>query len=920
MLRKTKISEYLKKLCSQIKSLETNTNCVGFSASYIAKDLNIVRSNVSTDLNKLFVEGSVLKIEGRPTLYIDKQWALDNNYYSPKSNVHENNLIKPKGIIDCFTSLIGYEGSLSSQIKQAQSAILYPPKGLPILILGQTGTGKTMFVDYMYKFAVENKVLKEEAPFISFNCADYANNPELLMSILFGSVKGAYTGSNANRSGLVEKADGGILFLDEVHRLPPEGQEMLFSLLDKGKFRKLGDVVEKNVNVLIVAATTEAPESVFLGTFYRRIPIVIRMPDLGQRPIKERLELLSYFFNEEAMRIQLPIKVSCDVIAAIAMYLPPANVGDIKSCIEVVSSRGYMDYLINQGGIRIILNYLPENVRNVLLYNKIKREEFLERIGYEDKIFLYDKKQKYNDYNTDENFPDDVYVYLDQKFDEYKRLNLEKGKLMDNLYKDLEEYFIAYNRGLMSKGFKESELSKFVDDKIVSSLKLICMQIKTKFNFDITENTFVALAFHINSMYERRAQSSSAKMLDVKEKNPIEYKIATYIYERLSPIAQYKIPENEIEFISMILHLTGEDKNELKKIPIIVIAHGESVATNMVNVANTLLDTDHVVGIDMSLSDKPSEILEKVIAACKDVDQGKGILLMVDMGSLKTFGHEVTRNTGINIITIDNLSMPTLLEASHKSMMSYSTLKSVAQAVLETSKTLLTNTTNEILSSKRKEKIIFTTCTTGKGTAIYLKNLLLKAFKLNFINDVEIFEINISDKKSDIEKIKRIAGNKTIVAIVGSINPGIPNVPFINLMDFVTGRGLKNVISIVCENNVVNLEEMNNDRTLAYGTISSALDENLNFFCGNKIMIYIDRYIKEIENERNTLFSNQLYTLLAIHLGYAIERLKFDEKKEDNQGITQSNLTNSMYRDLGIRFNDEEIKNVNLIIDESKKI
>ena len=57
-------------------------------------------------------------------------------------------------------------------------------------------------------------------------------------------------------------------------------------------------------------------------------------------------------------------------------------------------------------------------------------------------------------------------------------------------------------------------------------------------------------------------------------------------------------------------------------------------------------------------------------------------------------------------------------------------------------------------------------------------------------------------------------------------------------------------------------------------------------------MIYIDRYIKESENERSILFSNQLYTLLAIHLGYAIERLKFDEKKEGNQGITQSNLAN----------------------------
>lgn len=921
VLRKDKIYEHLKKLCNEIKFLEGNTSSVGFSANHIAVELNMIRSNVSADLNKLYKEGRVFKIEGRPTLYIDKEWALDNNDYSEKSKskLKENNYGKTKGIVNSFMSLIGYEGSLNSQIKQAQAAMLYPPHGLPTLILGQTGTGKTMFVDYMYKFAMGNKILKEGAPFVSFNCADYANNPELLMSILFGSVKGAYTGSNESRCGLVEKADGGILFLDEVHRLPPEGQEMLFTLLDKGKFRKLGDIVERNVNVLIVAATTESPESVFLGTFYRRIPIVIKMPNLSERPVNERLKLISYFFNKEAMRIQMPIKVSSDVLTALVMYLPPANVGDIKSCIELVSSRGYMDYLINQDSIRIVLSYLPENVKNVLLYNKIKREELLEIIGYEDKTFFHGKKQKFNiDYNEDD-FSNDVYVYLDQKFDEYKNTSMEKVKLKDNLYKDLEEYFIAYNRGLMSKGFKESELSKFVDDKIVSTLKLLCGEIKTKFNFYITENTFVALAFHINSMYERRAQSSSVKMLDVKDKHPIEYKIATYIYERLLSLSQYKIPKNEIEFISMILHLTGEEKKGLKKIPIVVIAHGENVATNMVNVVNTLLDTKHVVGIDMSLQDKPSDILERTIDVCKNVDEGKGILLMVDMGSLKTFGSEITRKTGINIITIDNLSMPTLLEASHKSMLPYSTLKNVALAVLETSKSLLINTTNEIIDSKEKEKVIFTTCSTGKGTAIYLKKLILKAFKLNCIRNVEIFEMNISDKKADIEKIKRLAGNKSIAAIVGSINPGIPDVPFLNLMDFVTGSGLKKVISIVSENQVVDLEEMDNDRTVAYGAIGSALDENLNFFSGSKIMIYIDRYIKEIENERNTTFNNQIYTLLAIHIGYAIERLKLSEKQEDNMDIIESNLVKSMYRDFGIKFSNEEMENVNLIIDESLK-
>ena len=119
---------------------------------------------------------------------------------------------------------------------------MYPPRGLHTLLLGETGVGKTLFAETIYKYAKSTKVLDEEAPFISFNCADYANNPQLLLSYLFGVKKGTYTGANEDRDGIVEKANGGILFLDEIHRLPPEGQEILFYLIDKGEYRPLGEV------------------------------------------------------------------------------------------------------------------------------------------------------------------------------------------------------------------------------------------------------------------------------------------------------------------------------------------------------------------------------------------------------------------------------------------------------------------------------------------------------------------------------------------------------------------------------------------------------------------------------------------------------------------------------------------------------
>ena len=86
----------------------------------------------------------------------------------------------------------------------------------------------------MYKYAIYARKLEAKAPFVLFNCADYYNNPQLLLSHIFGHVKGAFTGADVEKEGLVAKANGGILFLDEIHRLPPEGQEMIFYFIDTG--------------------------------------------------------------------------------------------------------------------------------------------------------------------------------------------------------------------------------------------------------------------------------------------------------------------------------------------------------------------------------------------------------------------------------------------------------------------------------------------------------------------------------------------------------------------------------------------------------------------------------------------------------------------------------------------------------------
>ena len=210
-----------------------------------------------------------------------------------------------------------------------------------------------MFAKLLFEYAKEMGRLKQEAMFVAFNCADYAANPQLLLSQLFGHIKGAFTGADRERQGLVEKADGGILFLDEVHRLPPEAQEMLFTVMDYGRFRKLGEADQEHFShPLIILATTDIQNKSLLATFKRRIPIDITIPALSERNVYERLKLVEEICKAESSTVMLPVRVDSLVMKALIAYHCPGNVGQLKNDIKVICARAdvYKRQLINSSG------------------------------------------------------------------------------------------------------------------------------------------------------------------------------------------------------------------------------------------------------------------------------------------------------------------------------------------------------------------------------------------------------------------------------------------------------------------------------------------------------------------------------------------------------------------------------------------
>ena len=242
------------KVYNKLIELNNNSEKNGVTANEIATLLTLPRNVVSHYLNELCREGKATKTNTRPVYFYDIS-AIEIESNKESSENKNNN--------DPFLKLIGSNGSLKEQVDQCKAAAVYPNKGLPITLTGNSGVGKSFIASIIYEYAIYKKCIKDDAPFVTFNCADYANNPELLSANLFGYKKGAFTGADKDTEGLIEAADRGYLFLDEVHRLSPEGQEKLFLFLDQGKFRRIGETNKwRSANVRFIFATTENLEEV----------------------------------------------------------------------------------------------------------------------------------------------------------------------------------------------------------------------------------------------------------------------------------------------------------------------------------------------------------------------------------------------------------------------------------------------------------------------------------------------------------------------------------------------------------------------------------------------------------------------------------------------------------------------------------
>jgi two-component system, NtrC family, response regulator len=246
-----------------------------------------------------------------------------------------------------FDAILGSSRPIRDAIEQAGKVA---PADTTVLLLGETGTGKEVFAQ-----AIHNHSKRTGKPFVALNCSAFSR--ELLESELFGYKAGAFTNANRDKKGLMEEANTGTVFLDEVGEMPLDLQSKLLRVLETAEFIKIGDTKPTKVDVRIIAATNrnlkqESEKGHFREDLYYRLNVfAITLPPLRER--KKDIPLLAeYFVGIFSAKInQRKQQISPAFIEKLQFHEWKGNIRELKNVLERA--------VIMAGGDDLLVEHLP---------------------------------------------------------------------------------------------------------------------------------------------------------------------------------------------------------------------------------------------------------------------------------------------------------------------------------------------------------------------------------------------------------------------------------------------------------------------------------------------------------------------------------------------------------------------------------
>ena len=725
---KTLVLEYLEQ-----ELLKNNKQ--GLETKVIAAALGMQRSNVSTILNQLVKEGILVKGNTRPVQYKLKEVFVENP-------------------LD-FPSIIGENGSLRTAIQLAQAAILYPNYALPVLILSEIGAGRTHFVNKMIAFAIQNQAISKPQLFEKINCLDYIDVLDDLLKLLFGS---------EGTKSVFEKVAEGILFIDNIQVLSSADQNRLISWLN----HREGEQKRRQKKGLVIIGSS-AKLSEHLSN---KLPVVIQLPSYPNRPISEKLELLNYFLAIESKNSAHDIQVPRDVIHSFILSANISNIKELEYAVRTACANAFVRSLRSElKDLTLSNDDLPipyQGIRHLGSHNVVKIDELIGKR----KVLIYDKELGLLDFPEQES--DDLYNKIKS---EYSQLS-ERGIEQDDVFEAVRNYIQSY---IEYKPFvkKEDELENLnqletiVSAEVIQLVQAFVLSVQKELNIELNSTAYYGISLHVNAMIKQKGslnrQLDNDAIVKVIRDYPIEYAQCSKFARQLETRFQLAVPIDEIVILTMFIIESEKKQGSLRPI-LLYVLHGKGVAKSLAESTKMLTKNSQVHGFDILLEESLEESYCKLKEQIEKLDQGLGVIVLYDMGSIKEMLDKIREET---LIKIREFEIPITMIGMGiaRRCLIENDIDSVFHAFhMEM---------NQLYKNRDQEKIIITLCYTSEGGSLQLKHYLEQYSKLGY----RVIALSVANKEMLIEEVMALRKTYQVHAFVGTFDPQIMGIPFISIKD-----------------------------------------------------------------------------------------------------------------------------------------
>ncbi len=797
---------------------------IDFTTNEISLGVNITRSNTSRHLNELVEEKKLCKNKTRPVTF------------RLRSDANE----------DSFSKLIGSEGSLRNQVQLAKAAILYPERTLATLIKGPIGSGKDVFAEAMTKFMKANNIVNEDANLIKINVNSYLDQKELEDDL--------YNFETGVISTVTDKKSV-VLLIKNIDSLSVRVRERIFSSIESGL-------------IIISTIDSDAPSSL-KKTIESRYSATVKLPGLEERPIDERFEYVKKFLNIEARQMQKNLDLNAELLRCLLLYKPEQNIQQLKNDIKLGCANAYVRNVAGNQNLKIILSDFPLYIRKGFLYYKDRRNE-VESIIPDNYSYTFSSESmelaKEEALLTDNS----IYKVLDNKVDDLKKQGLNNAEIELVINETLDEEFLRLNKRVTHELFDRASLAKIVDYEIVESVEKFLADASTSLNRIFPKSVFYGLSLHLKAALSndsRKVPNLNENIAETIERYPKEYNLSRDFVFDLNKKFGVDLPIQETVFICMFISKTHELDQENK--PIVIVAmHGNNVAGSVVDVVKTLVGVDNIYAYDLKLDEAVSDAYDELKFLILEKHQNNGVLIIYDMGSIKTMADTIQEETGIHIMTLAIPLTLIALDASRKA--STFSLDDLYSNISESYQDNVSSLREEYNTPKQKKTIV-TLCMTGEGSSLQMKNYLYENLNIDNIN---IVSLAISDKPRLINEINALNKNSEVISIVGTYNPNLFNIPFVPISKiFETPVDKLDLL--------LTLNETTRTADVDYEVIYSYLSEQLIDFDVKTLKEVLPKTMRRIKRVSKGLTLDQELGLF-MHISTNIYRLQHDEASQIN--------------------------------------